>query len=230
MRPTAERDGAAEPDGITRLGAIALFVAAALWLGKSGLDWISGPPPSTGSEILRWRDAQELPLGLTNELLFFAVAALVPGLNALYRALVRRHPKRAVVGCGVLALALPIVTVALVVHGRLVYPVFGIRASTPETAELLVALYFGAMHAAALLFAGGAFVVSAALRGSSRLVAVLGVAAGLANVAGGYPDHIGPIASLACGVVAAVWWIGLGAWLLGRSIACAGRPGGPLSG
>lgn len=200
--------------GVTKFGAIALLAGGVLWLGKSVLELVAGAPPSTGSDILAWRDAQELPLALTNEVEFFAVAAFVPGFVALYRKLAKTHPTTAVLGCGLLALTLPILTVALVVHGRLVFPIFGIRAHTPEIAEMLVVLYFGALHAAALVFAIATFAMGLALRKTAPTVAYLGFVTSMADVAASYPDHIGPLAALLCGALFAAWWIAVGVWLL----------------
>jgi hypothetical protein len=37
--------------------------------------------------------------------------------------------------------------VILIVHGRLVYPIYGMRVDTPEAAALVVMIFYGGLHA-----------------------------------------------------------------------------------
>ncbi len=46
--------------------------------------------------------------------------------------------------------AIPVIAMLHVVHGRLVYPVYGIRVSSPAVAENIVAVFYGGMHAVGL--------------------------------------------------------------------------------
>jgi hypothetical protein len=68
--PTSSGDGALVASGT-------LFVLLAL------LDFRAGPPPSTGAEILVWRESQTLVLDFVSEFLFFATFLLIPGTIAL---------------------------------------------------------------------------------------------------------------------------------------------------
>src|SRR5262249_34823076 len=140
----------------------------ALFLAYDVLEFIAGPPPSTGEEILAWVAANRLTLSLISEVLFFASVCLLPAVAALYRNLApRRDETLIVIGCGILWLVVPIISVLLIIHGRLVYPIFGLRIRDPMVAELAVALFFGGLHAVDLLLAGATLTLSLAMRQSA---------------------------------------------------------------
>ena len=102
------------------------------------LELAAGAPPSSGVEILAWRTAHSRLLPVENELLFFATVALIPAVIALYRSLASTDLVKAALGCGVIAVVIPIFAMLDVVQGRLVYPVYGMRVATPEVAEFVV--------------------------------------------------------------------------------------------
>ena len=54
--------------------------------------------------------------------------------------------------------------VMLVVHGRLVYPIYGMRVDTPEAAAFVVMVFYGGLHAIYLLLAVATIVLSLAMR------------------------------------------------------------------
>ncbi len=199
-------------DRLSTLGGAMFIASGSLFALRSLLEWGTGPPPSTGTEILAWIAHHNQPLAFVSEVLFFATGALVPALFALYVRVSRAHPLRAVVGCGAFAIAVPLLAMLLVVHGRLIYPVFELRVRTPELAELVVATYFGGIHAVLLLFALGTAVLSTAMRGS--VAAYVGLVTAALDVAGSYPDRIGPVATLVCGLVLASWFVLVGVHLL----------------
>lgn len=136
-----------ELKGLYRLGGISFIVVGILFLSRYLLDLLAGPPPSSGTEILAWRAAEELPTAMTNEILFFAALFLVPSVIALYRSLAGVDRTKVAAGCGVIAAVIPIIFVLDIVHGRLVYPVNGLRVDTPAVAEFVVAVYYGGLHA-----------------------------------------------------------------------------------
>jgi hypothetical protein len=63
--------------------------------------------------------------------------------------------------------AIPVLMVLLVVHGRLVYPVYCIRVGTPDLAAFVVAIFYGGLHAISLLMGIATFVLSLAMRGGA---------------------------------------------------------------
>ena len=166
-----------------RFGGFSLLLAGAMFLAKSILESIAGDPPSTGQEIQVWRSSHELTLVWVDETFFAATVLLVPAVIALYRGL--RGPDRPWVdfGCGVFAAVIPVNVVLLIVHGRLVFPVFGIALEEPALAALVVSLYAGGTHAVSLLLAGAAVMLGLAMRRTvfGPGAGVVGFIAGAAN-------------------------------------------------
>ncbi len=97
-----------ELKGIYKLGGISFIISGILFFVKYLLDLMAGPPPSSGAEILAWRASGELPLAFTVEVLFFAGVSLVPGVIALYYSLANLDRSKAAVGCGIIAVVIPI--------------------------------------------------------------------------------------------------------------------------
>ena len=207
---------APDSDRLQRLGGGALVLAGVLFLVRHVLEMTSGEPPSDGEAILAWVASRKTALSFVSETLFAATICLVPGVVALYRGLERAHPTKAVIGCGILAVSIPVLALLLVVHGRLVYPVYGLSVSTPAVAELVVAVYYGGLHAVLLLMGVATFVLSLAMQDApyGRGVAYLGFVTGVLDVVGSYPDRIGPVSTLVCQIFFAAWFVAIGAKLL----------------
>jgi len=208
-----------EPKGLRKLGGISLMISGALFLMKAILDLIAGPPPSNGVEILVWVAAKKVPLAWTSEVLFFAIMFLVPAVIALYQSLADTEEAKAAFGCGVIAAVIPITAVLLIVHGRLVYPVYGLRIAAPAVAELVVALFYGGLHATALMFGIATIVLSLAMKRGihGRAIAVLGMATGVFDLIGSYPWLIGPGLALLSQTAFAAWFLAVGARLVAMS-------------
>lgn len=204
-------------NGLSRFGGVAFIVSGALFFTRSVLDVMSGPPPSTGAEILSWAQANRVVLSLVSEVLFFAAMFLVPAVIALYRSLESGERTLASVGCGLMAAVIPVLAVLLVVHGRLVYPVYGLRISDPAVAESVVALYYGGLHAVGLLMAVATAVLSLAMwRGAfGAPVAALGFATAVCDVVGSYPYLISTAVLFGCQLMFAAWFVAVG-WKLLR--------------
>lgn len=103
-------------------------------------------------------------------------------------------------------------------HGRLVYPVYGIRVHTPDIAAFVVALYYGGRHVIRLLLGLSMVLLGLAMRRGvyGRRIAYFGF---VTAVVGGYPYAIGPLMTLVCEAVVTVWFVVVGATLykLGQS-------------
>lgn len=198
--------------GLAQLGGISFVASGVLFLANGALQLLMGPPPSAGPDILKWMADHAIPLAFTPEILFFAAVLMVPAVIALYDALARTHPRHAASGVGVMAVAIPVLFTAVVVAGRLVYPTYGIKVHTPEIAEFAAGLFYGGLHAVALLLAGATFVVSLAMRGhaSGGGVAYLGFASAVFELMTAYPEAIGPALTFISGAVFAGWLLALG--------------------
>lgn len=197
---------------IYRVGGWAFVAAGALFLGRDALQLVAGAPPAHGSEILAWVAAHRLAISLDSELLFFADGALIAGTIALYRRLAPVDDVKASLGCGLLALVTALIAMMLVVHGRLVYPVYGIELSKPDVAELIVAVFYGGLHSVRLLMALATLLLSLAMSraGYGRGYIALGVVTAASDVLAAYPWLIGPGLALLCSTLFATWFVAVG--------------------
>jgi hypothetical protein len=212
-----------------KLGGVAFIVSGVLFFVRDLLDVAAGPPPAKGAEILAWVEASKIALSFNNEVLFFAAIALVPAVLALYQSLADVDRPLAATGCGIIAVAIPVLAMMLIVHGRLVYPVYGIHVDTPAVAEFVVALFFGGLHAVRLLLSFATIVLSLAMRRSAygKTVVALGLTTGVLDVASSYPYAIGVALTLVCQVFFAAWFVAVGVKLYGMgggSTESARRP------
>jgi hypothetical protein len=187
--------------GLRSSGAT-FVLSGALFFTKGVLELTMGPPPD-GAALLDWVRTHQVPLAWTNEVFFFAALLLLPGLWALAERLATDHRAHAVLGVGLFATTIPMMAVLAIVHGRLMYPMFGLQVRTPEVAEFIIATYFGGLHAVALLRAVATVVVCLALRHQA--------------------DRVGPTAVMLVSGVSSAWLIALG-WWLARPVHQAARP------
>ena len=214
-----------EPKGLFKAGGVALVLSGTLFVVKMALDLAAGPPPSNGIAILVWMASGRLALAWVSEVLFTAGMLLVPGVVALHASLASREGPKAAVGTSLLAVTLPVLFATAVVHGRLVYDVYGLRVRDPAVAELTVALYAGGMHAVYLMLAVATLVLSLAMRSTyGRPLALLGIVTAVLDVAASYPWAIGTPLLVLSQIAFGGWFIAVGSklWMLGA----AGTPRG----
>jgi len=204
-----------EPKGLYKLGGAAFVVSGLLFLLRAILDLLAGPPPSAGGEILAWVAANRLIVSFDSEILFFAAMCLVPAVIALYHSLADVDKLKAAIGCGILAVVIPALVMVLIVHGRLVYPVYGVRATTPDLAALVVAVFYGGMHAVYLLLIPATIVLSLAMKGGAygKPIAYSGFATAAFDFMAAYPDVIGPTLTLVAQAGFAGWFVAVGSKL-----------------
>jgi hypothetical protein len=122
----------------------------------------------------------------------------------------------AAVGCGIIAATIPVMAVMLIVHGRLVYPIYGIRVDTPVAAALVVMVFYGGQHAIYLLLAVATFILSLVMkRGAyAKWITYFGFATAALDIIGSYPWAIGPVPMLVCELSFAGWFVAIGSQLL----------------
>ena len=197
------------------LGGGTLVTSGVLFAVLALLDFRIGAPPSNGSQILDWRASHSVVLSFVSELLFFATVLLIPATIALYQSLVDTDAMKAAIGCAIIATTIPLVSVLLVVHGRLVYPIFGMRVDTPEIAAFVVTVFYGGLHAVYLLLAVATLVLSLAMtRGVyPKWLAYAGFATAAVDIVGSYPWVVGATIMLGCELVVGGWFIAVG-WQL----------------
>jgi hypothetical protein len=119
-----------------RFEGLSLSVSGVLFLAKALFDLRIGEPPAGGAEFLAWRSAERFSLAMTNELLFFAVVLLLPGVIGLYSSLAGFDPRKAAWGCGLIAVVI----------------------------QLVVSVYYGGQHAVGLLFCAATITIAVAMR------------------------------------------------------------------
>lgn len=199
-------------------GGGALVVSGVLFIVLALLDLRVGPPPSDGVAILAWRESNATALAFVSELLFFATILLVPGTIALYRSLAEIDRTKASTGCGIIGVTIAVVSVMLVVHGRLIYPIYGMRVETPELAAFVATVFYGGLHSVYLLLAVATIVLSLAMRRGvyPTWIAYLGFVTAGADIIGSYPWVIGPIGTFVCQLFLAAWFVAVG--LVVRSV------------
>ena len=197
------------------------FAAAGIaFVAKAFFDFKAGKPPADGARLLGWVSDEKFALSMSDELLVIASVLMTPGLVGLYRSL-RGAPRRgATAGSAILAATIPVLITVSVFGGRLVFPVYDIKITDPDTAKLTAALYFGGQHAALLILGVAIFALSLALQGipKGRKVGLLGLVTAIATIAGSYPDVIGVRLTLLTAVLLGAWFVAVGAHL-SRNIA-----------
>jgi len=198
-----------------KFGGGALVASGALFVGLAFLNLLVGPPPSTGAEILLWRDSHVFVLSFISELFFFAAILLVPSMVALYQSLIDIDRTKAAAGCGIIASTIPVMAVMLIVHGRLVYPIYGMRIDAPEDAALVVMIFYGGLHAIYLLLAVATIVLSLAMKRGiyAKWVVYFGFVTAALDIVGSYPWAIGPVLTFVCELSLAGWFVAVGSQL-----------------
>lgn len=198
-----------------QLGGMAFVASGTLFFSRAILDLMVGAPPSNGTAILSWIASHTLIQDLQSEILFFAAGFLVPAVGALYHSLMNVDRAQAVAGCGLMAVCIPILMGLLIVHGRLVYPVYGIHVDTPDIAAFVVALFYGGLHAVNLLMGIATFILSMAMkkRGYGKPIVYLGFTTAVADVLGSYASAIGPLLTFVCQLLFAAWFVAVGSHL-----------------
>ena len=213
--------------GLSRVGGVGLMAYALLSFGREVLDLGVRPLPSTGADFVSWTVANDWTLGVQNEVLFAALMCLIPAVPALYDRLQPSSPASATLGCGTLAAVIPVLAMLDIVHGRLVFPVYGLRVGTPSVAEFAVAIYYGGLHAAQLMLGFAVLMLALAMRraGIGGPLTRTGPLAAAAAAVTGYPWLIGTSASLALHAGVAAWW-GATGWMLYRHRNALSHGGG----
>jgi len=199
-----------------RVEGFALAASGVLFLAKAFFDLRVGEPPSGGREILAWMSAEKFSISMTNEILIVASVLLVPGVIGLYTSLVRFDRRKTAIGCGIVAVLIPVIVAIGIVHGRFVYPVYDIDIKDPSVVQVVASIYYGGEHAVLLLFGVATIVLSLAMRNTpygTKIVA-LGVATGVADLIGSYPWLIGSALTFVSELLFALWLIAVGATLV----------------
>jgi hypothetical protein len=165
------------------------FIVAGILFSAASLPLVFLPvPPTTSDGFLSWLTASKPSIFASNELLFFATVFLIPSFVALGRLLNVRNSISAIVGLGIIALALPLLAMIIIAQGRLVDPVFNLDLSV-DTLKFAFTIYYGGLHAVLLMVGAALFFLGFAMRPTAfqGYIMVFGYVAGLLQIAGAYP-------------------------------------------
>jgi hypothetical protein len=140
----------------------------------------------------------------------------LPGIQSLIDV----DRTKAAAGCGIIAATIPVMAVMIIIHGRLVYPIYGMRVDTPEAAALVVMIFYGGLHAIYLLLAVATILLSLAMKrgGYAKWIAYVGFATAALDIIGFYPWAIGPVLTLVCELSFAGWFVAVGSQLGGMEL------------
>jgi hypothetical protein len=207
---TGRSERAAERD----LGGRALIIGGVLMFVAQLVIALLPAPPFAPSGLARWVTENALRLSMSDELLFFAVVCLTPGVVALFRTTRFRRPVSSLLGCCSLLLAMTLLAVLVVIGGRMVYPVFGISLSDDAIA-LVISLFFGGLHSVLLFVGVGLVAAGIALRQENawRWLTVASFSAGALQLLAAYPwltpawVNVVVAAALLAWTVTAGWWL-----------------------
>lgn len=109
--------------GIVKFGGIAFILSGILFLGVSLFLLPVPSPPLSDTELMNWLEEWRFNISMADELLFFAALMLIPSIAGLFRILVNVDKLKALLGCGLLAVTVPVYIILDSILGRLVYPV-----------------------------------------------------------------------------------------------------------
>jgi hypothetical protein len=195
-------------------GGWALIIGGVLLFGAQSLLALLPVPPAAVFGLARWVHEYAFPLSMTDELLFFAIVCLTPGVVALFRTTRLRRPVSSLLGCSSLLLAMALLAVLVVVGGRLVYPVFGISLSD-DAIGLVVSLFFGGLHSVLLFMGVGLVAAGLAFRQENawRWLPIASFGAGALQVLGAYPWLTPAWVNVTTAAVLFAWTLAAGSWL-----------------
>lgn len=196
---------------VIKFGGISLILAGVLFFAQYLFVLPMPGPPLSDAALMTWLQEWRFNLSMADELMFFATLWLIPSIVGLYRVLVKVDTIQTMLGCGLLAVVIPVNLVLVIVLGRLVYPVYNIELS-PDIYKLVISEYYGGVHAVAILFSLATLFLCLVIRKSviGKPAAYVGLVAGLLDLIGAFPWRIGTGMVFVSQLFFSAWFIILG--------------------
>ena len=195
------------------LGVAALVVRAASVFGAACIEALVGPPPSAVAALPGWVAEHHVGLAAIEELAVIGAVALVPAAVVLHRAHAASRRTALTTAWALLAALAPTTIVLAAVHGRIVYPVYGIDVSGDATVDALVlTIWIGGMHAVSLVIAASAAFAASAFwstRHRRRVVVALAMLTCLTQLLAAFPWLFDARWLMVFSVVHAAWYLAL---------------------
>lgn len=203
---------------IVQLGGISCILSGLLFLAQQLFVLPIPRVPSADEALLLWLAEWKFRLSMADEVLFFATLLLIPSIAGLYRVLAKTDQIKALLGCGLLAVNIPVYLFLVIILGRFVYPVYDLELSS-ESYKLVLSLYYGGMHMAALVLGIAIIILCFAIRKSviGKSAAYVGFLAGVLAFVGSYPWLLGNAAVFVTQLAFSAWLVLLGVRMLGKS-------------
>ena len=200
---------------IIKFGGISLIISGVLFFAQYLFVLPIPNCPASNADLMIWLLKWRFNIAMTDELFFFATLSLIPSIVALYRILVRVDKIKTILGCGLLAVIVPINSFLDIIFGRLVYPVYNIKLS-PDIDKLVLSVYYGGMHSVAIIMSVTTIILCFVIRHSviGRLVAYFGFVVGISDFIGAYPWLIGNLIVFVTQLFFSAWLVILGLKML----------------
>ncbi len=201
--------------GIIKAGGISLIISGILFFVQYLFLLPLPAPPPVNTDLMAWLTEWRFNIAMADELFFFATLLLIPSIAALYKILVKVDKIKTVIGCGLLAVIIPINILLDIILGRLVYPVYNIEFS-PDIYKLIISIYYGGMHSVAIILSIATIILSLAIRKSvlGKPAANFGFLAGILDLIGAYPWLIGTALIFVSQLFFSAWFVILGIRIL----------------
>lgn len=207
-----------KPISVVKFGGITLIISGVLFFAQYLFVLPAGAPPLTDADLMAWVQEWRFNFSMADELLFFATLLLIPSIAALYRILVKVDKLKTLLGCGLLAVIIPIYVFLDIVLGRLVYPVYELELS-PDIFKLVLSIYYGGMHSAAIILCLATILLCLILRKSvlGKPVANFGFVVATLDLIGAYPWLLATPIVFVSQLAPALWFAVLGICMVRRS-------------
>ena len=204
--------------GVIQFGGITLIISGILFFAQYLLVLPMPSPPLSDGDLMTWLQEWRFNISMVDELLIFATLLLIPSIGGLYRILVKVDTVKTWLGCGLLAVVIPIHVFLVIILGRLVYPVYNIELS-PDIYKLVLSLYYGGMHCVFIILSIATLLLCFVIRRSSlgKPVAHVGFVVGILDLIGSFPWLIGTVMVFVCQLFFSAWFVLLGVRMLGHS-------------
>ncbi|WP_310829152.1 hypothetical protein [Paenibacillus pedocola] len=204
--------------GIVKFGGFAFILSGILFLGVSLFLLPVPRPPLPDPELMNWLKEWKFNISMADELLFFAALLIIPSIVGLYRILVQVNKIQALLGCGLLAVTVPVYIILDSILGRLVYPVYDIELS-PDIYKLVLSIYYGGMHTVAIILCIATIILSLVIRKSvlGKSVAIVGFVVALLDLIGAFPWLTGSAVFFVCQAASVLWYVFVGVRMIGKA-------------
>lgn len=166
-------------------------------------------PPNEVSQLSKWILDWKIYLQIADEILIFAVLALIPSIYQLANPWRKEEPPTALFASGLIfLLVVPMFVLVDLLIGRLVYPV-NVYPLGEETIVFLLSLQVGTMHMISLVLALAILLYSISFRKrkGSGLIFVFGIFTFGFQILASYSWILSPELLLVCQLSFPIWLV-----------------------